>query len=394
MLYSFTVKNFFSFRNLAEVDLTVDGNAPDSTSYFADSKGFRLTKILACFGANASGKTNIVRAVSFMKWWICNSWDQAHDALIPIFPFAFAEKETPIEFRVTFGINDKKYSYELEILENIVYAEKLTLHGVTKPFTVFERKRQKDGSYNLDLNKEWFNPEIQRTLENTARNNSTIIASASRSNHELSLQIVKYFESFCVNVAMQGRILNEEQMGNALFYFLGHPEIKEKTEYYLKKFDTGLTGLAIEDPKTDEEGKRKIAAEGMHGENRLPLMLESSGTRNLATILSLLLQVLRDGGVAVMDELDASIHPLILSEIVSLFISRTSNPLNAQLLFTSHSPSILSDLDKQQVLLLEKDDEGASEAWRLSDVKSKNARTDSNYYAKYMAGAYGGIPRT
>jgi AAA15 family ATPase/GTPase len=92
----------------------------------------------------------------------------------------------------------------------------------------------------------------------------------------------------------------------------------------------------------------------------------------------------------VIDELEADLHPHLLGPILDLFFSNHTNPYNAQLIFTCHSLEILSLMHKSQVVLVEKDENCQSEAWRLDEVKG--VRSDDNLYAKYMAGAYGAVP--
>jgi hypothetical protein len=349
---------------------------------------------MACFGANASGKTNILKAVAFVKWLFCDSWDLAHNAAIPILPFQFSDEQKQTVLKVIFGLKGKKYTYEISLDQERIFFEKLSMAGVTKPYIILERVFDENNkAYSINFHKDWFSSEMQKMLESTARQNSPIIASASRSNHELSVEIVNYFSRYQFNVTIMGHVPAENQEGNALQHFSQDPALKEIAVEYLKKFDTGLTGLTIEPAvKTDETGI-SMAVFGIHGDKKLPYFFESSGTRNLAVNLHLLLPVLKNGGVAIIDELDANLHPLILSEIVATFISPSLNPLNAQLFFSSHTPSILNELDKQQILLTEKNEDGASVVWLLSDMKSQDSRSGSNYYAKYMAGSYGGIPK-
>ena len=107
-------------------------------------------------------------------------------------------------------------------------------------------------------------------------------------------------------------------------------------------------------------------------------------------LLSNILPALATGGLAIIDELEADLHPNMLKPIMDLFFSKRSNPKQAQLLCTCHSPEILNIVDKSQVVLVEKDEQCRSEAWRLDTVSG--IRTDDNYYAKYLSGAYGAVP--
>jgi predicted ATPase len=93
----------------------------------------------------------------------------------------------------------------------------------------------------------------------------------------------------------------------------------------------------------------------------------------------------------VIDEFDVNLHPEMVMMLFELFIHPETNPHNAQLLLSTHSHQILSKLDKYQIVLVEKNQDGMSEAWRLDEVSG--VRADDNYYAKYIAGAYGAVPK-
>jgi predicted ATPase len=95
--------------------------------------------------------------------------------------------------------------------------------------------------------------------------------------------------------------------------------------------------------------------------------------------------------VAVLDEFDVNLHPEMVLALFELFIQPETNPKNAQLLFSTHSHQILSKLDKYQIILTEKNDKGESESWRLDEMSG--VRADDNYYSKYIAGAYGAVPK-
>ena len=123
----------------------------------------------------------------------------------------------------------------------------------------------------------------------------------------------------------------------------------------------------------------------------LPMQYESSGTKQLFILLKTILLVLASGGVAVLDEFDVNLHPEIVLSLYELFIYPETNPNNAQLFLSTHSHLILNKLDKYQVILTEKNDKGQSESRRLDYLSG--IRADDNYYAKYIAGAYGAGPK-
>ncbi len=128
---------------------------------------------------------------------------------------------------------------------------------------------------------------------------------------------------------------------------------------------------------------------GLHVE--MSWILESHGTQSFIKMFPMLTLALAQGGVCLIDEFDASIHPLVLPELIGWFYDREDrNQYDAQLWFTCHSVSLLNDLSKEEVIIAEKDRKGRTHAHSLMDVK---VRRDENLYRKYLSGAYGGVPQ-
>jgi hypothetical protein len=174
----------------------------------------------------------------------------------------------------------------------------------------------------------------------------------------------------------------------AIEFFYDNPELKDQVELILSKYDIGFGAFKKEEAQ--EKTFFSIEHKFDNGSLELPLEYESSGTKQVIIILQYILSALAEGGMAVIDELDANLHPEIVEELISMFGSKDLNPLSAQILFSSHTPTILSTLDKYQITFVEKNDSGQTEVWRLDSVKG--VRPDDNYYAKYIAGAYGAVP--
>jgi AAA15 family ATPase/GTPase len=123
----------------------------------------------------------------------------------------------------------------------------------------------------------------------------------------------------------------------------------------------------------------------------MPWALESHGTRSFIRIFPLLLLALDRGGLAVIDELDLSIHPLILPEVLRWFYDQDRNQYGAQLIMTCHAASLLEDLHKEEVVLVEKDRAGRTMFYSLMDVQL--VRRSDNLYKRYLSGAYGAVPQ-
>jgi predicted ATPase len=123
----------------------------------------------------------------------------------------------------------------------------------------------------------------------------------------------------------------------------------------------------------------------------LPVQFESHGTRAFVRIFPLLNRALITGGIAVIDELDLSIHPVVLPEIIRWFYDTERNPYNAQLWMTCQNASLLEELVKEEVFFCEKDPKGRTTVYGLQDIQA--VRRSDNYYRKYLGGVYGAVPR-
>jgi hypothetical protein len=201
------------------------------------------------------------------------------------------------------------------------------------------------------------------------------------------------------NVIALGRsFMGHDRVMNASQLYGSDPQLALKMSELLHQWDLGLTGVEvrkekIRDAQNNEE--EVFFPWGIHDvqgrKAELPLALESRGTQSAFVLLAHLLGALEHGGVAVIDEMESDLHPDMLTPILDLFFNPRTNPKSAQLIFTCHATPVLNEFDKGQVLLVEKDDDCASHAWRLDSVKG--VRADDNFFAKYMAGAYGAVPR-
>ena len=396
MIHSFACKNFYSFNGKVTVDFTVDEKAPKNDSYARTKSGKRLSLLETVIGPNASGKTNLLKVLPVLKWLIVDSWDANPGADLPIKAFLPNERtEIPTELWVVFDVDSTIYEYEVHLTSKKIVYERLSQTSKTTQRTtqkmLFKRNLKTTGEgYEYDL-KGFSAPAGLGGLLN--RQNASTLSIALRLEHKLSKEIAGFWQKLEFNVVESGWIGDHVLGGHAnlqsaiSFYHL-NPQLKEKAEEILARFDLGFDTFTI------EQLNNQLIPHVAHSFGKqtidLPIEYESSGTRHLFVLLKSILLVLGNGGVAVIDEFDASLHPDMVSELVGLFTDATTNEHQAQLLFSTHSHRILAQLDKYQIVLTEKDDSGETDAWRLDTMEG--VRADQNYYTKYMAGAYGAVP--
>ena len=401
MIHSFSCKNFYSFEEFTALNFEVNKNAPENNGYFVTKSGVRLSKVETVIGGNASGKTNLLKVLPFLKWLIIDSFNMKPENPIVVQPFAFgAEKDMSTELSVVFEVDGKVYTYTFVITKEKILSEELKLTSFAKEKKstkkIFSRSwNEKESRYDFEGD----NFELPKGFENLLRSNASVIGTAARLNHAESQAIATYWGQIETNVIEAGWIGDHllpnsiAQLGEAFDFFSENSVLKQEAEKLLCRFDLGLSGFEIKKEKKENGFSLNVRAAHMfNGQTQyLPVQYESSGTKQLFVLLKSILVALEKGSIAIVDEFDVNLHPEMVMALFDLFIQPETNPKNAQLLLSTHSHMLLSKLDKYQIVLVEKNENGVSEAWRLDEVS--DVRSDENYYSKYIAGAYGAVPK-
>jgi uncharacterized protein len=397
MIHSFTLENFYSFAKLSKVDFEVNDKAPRNNAYIQTPSGTRLSKVEAIVGPNASGKTNLLKVLPFIKWIIVDSFNQDPAAPVLVNPYMFGNFQTkPSTLSVEFEMNGRTYLYKLLVNKERILEEELKEKTKTNKRITYKLLFVR--SWDISSKKYILNGKnfgFPKNFENTLRTNASAIAVGVRFNHKLSTEINDYWQKIETNVAEAGWVGDRSlpnaqiQLLDAINFFDTHGELKAKAEKLLSRFDLGLEELLIkkQGPMINVEGVHMYKGERVN----LPFSYESSGTKELIVILKNILNALNNGGIAIVDEIDTSLHPEMVLALFELFIHPETNPKQSQIIFNTHSLLLLNKLDKYQIIFTEKNADGYSETWRLDDMS--NVRPNENFYSKYMAGVYGAIPR-
>lgn len=403
MLRQLSFRNFCSFRDRGVLELTTSARTPTDDSFTSSRCGDRISVLAGVFGANASGKTNLLKALAFLNFFLRGSYHHLDPgASIPVDPF-FGQDDRPMEFSAEFEGCGRLYRYELRLTTEAVVEERLSRRSdETRSFrTVLLRKAGKRGAL-LSQPGNFTDLDALRPLLKDRANASMLAAGLVTGRPEFS-KVLDSFGRFESNVDRSGKA--EMIRGNRTSeviecarYFRENPHFKDDVEARLKSADLGIDAFSIRDLElADQETGRTrsvpvpfVSHRSGSGTFELPLTLESSGTKRLFVLLAAFLPVLTEGGMAVIDEMEADLHPHLIPLLLDLFVDEATNPKRAQLLFTCHHVEILNQLAKEQIVLVQKDDDCASTIQRLADIRG--VRREENFFANYNAGRYEAVP--
>jgi hypothetical protein len=400
MLYRLEISNFYSFRKPQVVDLRIGDGVPDTPGrfdpLFPNSKE-RAARVAAFFGPNASGKSTVLKALAFIAWFATDSFQLQPNVGLPCERFNDAEAlNEPISLAIEFsGPLDvtteviKKstahgtWRYELELVNKdgrfVVASESLRQRadGKGKWTRVFERLGDKVTAGKV------FGLSGYSMVTDKVRDNASVISTLAQFDHKPSLRLQIAARSINGNILLDR---TEPRDDDAIRFYANNPEARERLNREIQRIDLGIRKMDIGQGTSGPVAL--FEHEGL--QQPMPWLLESHGTRSFIRNFPYIEEALRRGGVAIVDEIDISIHPLVLPEIVRWFYDPERNPHEAQLWISCHSATLLEELTKEEVFFCEKDSKGRTSVFALQDIQ--NVRRSDNRYRKYLSGVYGAIP--
>lgn len=393
MLNRFAFSNFQSFRERTEVNWLLDGKVPEAVWSGCSVTGERVSTLMAVIGPNAGGKTTLLKPLLFIHWFVRDSFASEPTSKLPFEPH-FGLQDEASEFEVELTLDGRLWRYILRCTRARVLHEALYVKHERMRY-VFQREwDETNTAYRVKQQDFGFVATEARKV----RANASMLATAAQYGVELAQRLLGQMNVWS-NVTQLGRMTSDQQMIKAATHFSEQSAQRGQAVALLRRWDLGLSDVEVHEfeASTSTGTKEKVwYPVGVHrlaGGKKfmLPFVQESSGTQSAFVLLHHLLPVLEHGGLAVIDEFENDLHPHMLEPILGLFADNKTNPHGAQLLFTCHAMEVLNILHKSQVMLVEKDEHNESSAWRLDSVEG--IRSDDNFYAKYMAGAYGAVPQ-
>lgn len=414
MLHQFSFKNFKSFKEETTLDLLASSIKEHPHDVVTDIMEEKVLKVAAIYGANASGKSNVIEAFATMRNLILYSFRQnVFSTKSAIEPHWFEDKNVPTEFTVIFSTESDIYQYGFSILEGVVLEEYLYQRDpkIKKEAYVELFSRNGTGLSGALLH----NPGTQNILE-LIEEDTLLISVISKLKISVAQTVFEWFKEVRIidygNPQKELRLSHFNQdyvVGNPLLHLLENESEKKKLERFIKAIDVGIDKLGVvQDALTDDslnerslnDLKRIVTYHKNPKTGELlstPLESESSGTLKMLTLYVDLKTVLDSGGTIFVDELDAKLHPLLIRYIIIMFHDEKTNPNHAQLIFSTQEIFTLDkdNFRRDEIWFADKNDEGVSELYSLADYvddEDKKVRNDASYGKDYILGRYKSIP--
>lgn len=417
MIIEFSVGNYKSFQetttfSMVAAKIVAKKKAIDDNNVFDVRDNLKLLRSAAVYGANASGKSNLINAMAFMRRFVINSSreGQAKEE-IDVEPFRLntATIGQPSSFEIVFFLEELQYRYGFEVTKQEVRSEWLFCVPTSKEARLFDRKYGEITVSNAF--------KEGKDLTDKTRSNALFISVVAQFNGPLAEKILLWFRDLRINFGI--RDVAGQQYTKRL---LSNDRYKAQIVEFMKRLDLGIVDIqyrgTVEEEIVSDESRllsRQLRLQeatlfdrdsqrvktihvkfdsagepGAYEEFDIEKN-ESEGTKKLFALAGYLVDTLAKGKTLVVDEFDARLHPVLTREIVRLFNSSETNPLNAQLIFATHDTNLLGNdfFRRDQIWFAEKDRLGSTHLYSLVEYKIRN---DASFEKDYIRGKYGAIP--
>lgn len=415
MLIEFTVGNYRSFKepvtfSMVAADLNATDDPANPASVFPVNSQLKLLKSAAIYGANASGKSNLARALKFMQWFMINSSraTQTTDKIkVEPFRLSLETENQPSFFEIVMIIDGKQYRYGFEVTSEQVISEWL----------FYVPKKQETELFNRVKDKIMMKKNLKADgIDKRTRHNSLFLSVAAQFNVAIAEKILQGFDEnvHIISGLNDGNLsaytvecllsdINRQAIVNlikTLDFNISNIQLKTFEQKDIH-FPDGIPDF-FKDYLFKDSGNQMVFVQTLHdkfdaGGNIIDqekfdlLEQESEGTQKVFALSGLIVDVLKQGQTMIVDEFDARLHPLIGKAIIQLFNSPDTNPHNAQIILMTHDTNLLDSklFRRDQIWFTEKNRYGATDLYSLAEYNVKN---DAPFEQDYIKGRYGAIP--
>ncbi len=413
MIIEFKVSNFRSIckKQIFSMVASTDSELKNNLCIMDSDEKINLVRAAVIYGANASGKSNLLSALLFMRMFVIRSAKESQQGeKIPVEGFSFDEssKDQPSEFEVIFIKNKTRYQYGFLVNENHILEEWLFAYPFGKAQNWFSRIYDKDGKeYSWRFSKFF---KGSKRVKDLTRNNVLFLSNAVKLNNEQLAPIFDWFQKDLVFIDPP----RERGISNrASIDLIKTPEGKKKILQFMSSADSSISDIKLDIKKPEEEelyfpdtmplevqnffkseiiNKEHPIVKFVHGGSvSLHLQEESEGTRRLLSYAGRWIDALEKGKVIIVDELDNSLHPLVVRFLIKLICNPDSNKNNAQIIFSTHDTSLLDNelFRRDQIWFVEKDEFNSTHLYPLLEFSPRKYEAIGR---GYLQGRYGALP--
>ncbi len=405
MILEFSVQNFRSFRDKQTFSMLADtAKSEFSENIIEFGKGIKVLKSAVIYGANASGKSNLMKAFQALRNLVLSSGNNTpKDDLAEYDPFKFNPdiSLTPTQFELVFVHNNTRFSYSVSILRDRVVSEKLFFFPQGREAKLFIRSGQEFEFGDYLKGQKAVIAELTTT-------NQLFLSKAAQNNLKELTEVFFFFQFEFYTVPFLDKWIDSrfsDLIAKQIIEKGNNVSFVEKFKSLLRSFDTGIEDFKIKKRDLqysfDNDSEYEIYTQHIlyNSDGRKvgkifhQMKEESEGTQKLFVLGALILKALMDGRTFLIDEFERSLHPYISKYILQMFHDPKINTKGAQLIIATHDSNLLqreSRLRRDQIWIVQKDNQGASEIFAVSDFA--DVRPENPYEKWYLNGKFGGVP--
>ena len=391
MILEFCATNFLSIKDELKLSFVStqlkESSAEPNDLYDLSDTGISLVRSAIIYGANASGKSNVLKAFAFYKRFITDSFkdSQAGEVIdVENFRLNATTIDEPTSLEAIFTDGEYIYRYGFEVDSQKVQMEWLYRRACKKRAKEVELFYREDGVTSVHPKSQLLQELVNKKM---VRSNALLLSTAAQFNETTAVNILRWLSDTQVLFCSEDEVLWQ----NAIKY-LDDEKLRERITSFARYADLGIENITKIDNRIvsrhrqyDDEGREVNNVAFSFNRN------ESEGTIKYFSLAYPIIDALDNGKRVVIDELDSRLHPLLVKRIVALFNDARTNPKGAQLLFTAHDTYLLSAglFRRDQVWFTQKDNFGATELYSLAEYK---VRSTSPFERDYLLGKYGATP--
>ena len=392
MILQFLIENFLSFKeqnilSMVATPLKEDTNLTENVEVSVADTGINLLKSAVILGANASGKSNVIKAFDFFKRFIVNSFKNVQvgeEIDVENFRLDSESIGEPSSFELIFILGNNQYRYGFTVTRDAVQDEWLYRKACRKRAKEMELFLRERNSFKVHPTMPLIQDIVNRKM---VRPNALLLSAAAQFNDATAVEVISWLTDTTVMSCS-----DEETNWNDTLRHFDDPVMRERIVAFSQYADLGIEDIEkIGDVVTsrhnqyDAEGRVKQSVTFPFLNN------ESEGTIKYFSLAYPIIDALDNGKPMIVDEFDSKMHPLLTERVISLFNSKETNPHGAQLIFTAHDTNLLSSgsFRRDQIWFTEKDRFGASRLYSLAEYK---VRGGASFEKGYLAGKFGATP--